>query len=164
MGSSHCSTKNCIWGNIRRSCWKKRRQKCQIHFAICRSEVTCPPGTLCSFKFICVCLIWMTTNNGPYNQANLIGFTTLSPVTFLPGMCGKASFTPNRNIATRQHTSVWIYEWISEWTGNRVRHVEPESRSLWAAVSQTWPTWTGIRLHKSEHRKMNQSNGWFEYM
>lgn len=44
-------------------------------------------------------LILPTVNN-IIDKANFIGFIALSQDHFLPGTCGKASFTPIHNIAT----------------------------------------------------------------
>jgi len=56
-------------------------------------------------------------------------------------MCGKVSFTPNHSIATEQHTSVWIYEWSGEQTGNWV-----------------WCVWLESKCSTCEHRFRCQCN------
>lgn len=112
--------KKCCYVNSKRSF---KGSQGQIHTAICLIKRYYVTKARCPFMLVDVCLTWMSINNGHDKIANLMSFTALTQDNVLPGMCGKASFTPELNIATEEHTSVWIYEWISEWTGNKVWQV-----------------------------------------
>lgn len=122
---------------------------------ICYIKVARQAGTLCSFLFIYVCLTQMSRNNGLYNRANLIGFAALAPVTFLPGTCGKASFTPIQEHSDRAALlclDLWMNQWMSRELG-----VVCLTWITLLDFSQTWTTGTGIWLQKGGRRKNNKS-------